>query len=47
MATFSQGKYFVISRPVQAYGSGEWMPYAFATWQDNRRTYYEVFTDLG
>jgi hypothetical protein len=47
MATFSQGKYFVVSRPTQAPGAEGWVPYAFATWQDKRRTYYQVFTNLG
>jgi hypothetical protein len=47
MATFSHGKYFVVSRPTQTADAGEWVPYAFAAWKDQRRTYYQIFTDLG
>ena len=47
VATFAQGKYFVVSRPTQAPDAEGWVPYAFATWQDKRRTYYHVFTNVG
>jgi hypothetical protein len=47
MATFSQGKYFVVSQPTRAADTDGWAPYAYTTWRDSRRSYFTVFTDLG